>query len=363
MSDAIDLRELATIHNADNRDAFLSVYLDRSDPNHDTLVRTRIRQIRRATEDEEIAKQLEAGLERILSASANLEGSVRAIAGFVDLLGDFVRVAGFGNVFPTRVILDASPYIQPLAQHLDAYESYYLVLLDSQQAEVHLVEGTLAEEQFSEEHEAKGAHDQGGFSQLRFQAMRETIVQQYYDRIAEGLDRLLDEQVLKIVVAGPGVAKKHFVERLSKRAAEHVVAVEDLDSMARFSRAVQSFSEIVREAEEAEEQVYLARLRKAIKMTPHLTAMGIYEILEAAESGRIHTLLVRNDHSIAGRKDEATGTFLRRPGDVTESGSEGNEVDLVEEAIEACVRSSSHVEFTQDPYLHEVGGIAALLRW
>ena len=97
--------------------------------------------------------------------------------------------------------------------------------------------------------------------------MRETIVQQYYDRIAEGLDRLLDEQALKIVVAGPGVAKKHFVERLSKRAAEHVVAVEDLDSMARFSRAVQSFSEIVREAEEAEEQVYLARLRKAIKMT------------------------------------------------------------------------------------------------
>ena len=90
MSDAIDLRELATIHNADNRDAFLSVYLDRSDPNHDTLVRTRIRQIRRATEDDEIAKRLEAGLERILSASANLEGSVRAIAGFVDLLGDFV---------------------------------------------------------------------------------------------------------------------------------------------------------------------------------------------------------------------------------------------------------------------------------
>ena len=113
MSDAIDLRELATIHNADNRDAFLSVYLDRSDPNHDTLVRTRIRQIRRATEDDEIAKQLEAGLERILSASANLEGSVRAIAGFVICSG-FRPCGWFGNVFPTRVILMRVPTSNPL---------------------------------------------------------------------------------------------------------------------------------------------------------------------------------------------------------------------------------------------------------
>ena len=44
-------------------------------------------------------------------------------------------------------------------------------------------------------------------------------------------------------------------------------------------------------------------------------------------------------------------------------GSDGNEVDLVNEAVEAAIRISAHVEFTDNEYLKEIGGVAALLRW
>jgi peptide subunit release factor 1 (eRF1) len=44
-------------------------------------------------------------------------------------------------------------------------------------------------------------------------------------------------------------------------------------------------------------------------------------------------------------------------------GSEGNEVDLANEAAEAAIRSRSHIEFIDDPFLDDLGGIAALLRW
>ena len=43
--------------------------------------------------------------------------------------------------------------------------------------------------------------------------------------------------------------------------------------------------------------------------------------------------------------------------------SDGNEVDLVNEAVEAAIRISAHVEFTDNEYLKEIGGVAALLRW
>ena len=55
---------------------------------------------------------------------------------------------------------------------------------------------------------------------------------------------------------------------------------------------------------------------------------------------------------------------LVQPGHTnSQLGSDGNEVDLVNEAVEAAIRISAHVEFTDNEYLEEIGGIAALLRW
>ena len=44
-------------------------------------------------------------------------------------------------------------------------------------------------------------------------------------------------------------------------------------------------------------------------------------------------------------------------------GDRGNEVELANEAVEAAIRISAHVEFTNDSLLKDLGGVAALLRW
>ncbi|KAA0009724.1 MAG: hypothetical protein FE037_05155 [Thermoplasmata archaeon] len=44
-------------------------------------------------------------------------------------------------------------------------------------------------------------------------------------------------------------------------------------------------------------------------------------------------------------------------------GSEVSEVDVIEEIVEFCERFDSRVIFCEDESLHELGGIAALLRY
>ena len=53
---------------------------------------------------------------------------------------DFCQVRGLGARVPTKLVLDASPYVLPLAKFNDDYESFILVLIDGQRSEIHVIE-------------------------------------------------------------------------------------------------------------------------------------------------------------------------------------------------------------------------------
>ncbi len=358
------LRHLVSVSDPDNRDTYLSMYVDLQDPHRSKVLHRRVRAIRSALDDRRLSEAVESMYERGMAMIEALPDKPRSAAAFLHIDGEADLAHGLGARIDNAIILDASPYVLPLARFADEYEGFLLVLLDGQRATIHHVEGAVAEARVEHEHSAIGRHKKGGWSQMRYQRNREGVVKGFYDDVSRQLDELLRELGdMRLILAGPGSAKAQFQTRLSKRAEGLIVAVEDADMSDGDTVLLRRFVELAKEEEDRAEEWYIDRLRHGL-LTTGLATIGVEAVLDAAEAGRVESLLVAEGHTIPGVKCEPCGAYMFSPGATCPScDGAGNEVDLANESVEAAIRSSSHVEFIDDPFLAEIGGIAALLRW
>lgn len=358
------LRRLSEISDPENRDTFLSLYVDSGDPLNSKVLERRLRAITSALEDREHGEAVEKMYHKARNLISNLSGGHRSVAVFLDSENRIEEIRGLGSRIDNALILDASPYILPLARFADEHETFILLLLDGQRASIHLIEDAFAETKSEHEHSAIGRHRKGGWSQMRYQRNREGIVKGFHDQVSERLDNLLDEVgEAKIIIAGPGASKMRFQERMSKRAIESIAMVEDADLSESENQLFERFVGLAKAHEDAEEEEYIDRLRKGL-MTGERAITGCEAVITATEEGRVDDLLILENHTIPGMKCEPCVRYMFKQGQTCPiCGSDGNEVDLANEAVEAAIRSSSHVEFIDDPFLESIGGIAALLRW
>lgn len=361
----LDIRELAELYDDQSEDVYLSLYIDLSDKGHEVFIRRRARAICAALGDREQIKNFERGVESALASIHSLESKGRAAAAFLHIEEDFLRVGSLGARVDTTMVLDASPYILPLARFEDEYEEFLLVLIDGQHAEIHHVEQARGEQVGKASHTSLGRHKRGGWSQMRYQRIREGVVKRFYDEVTEQIDSTLREQGdMRIIIAGPGPAKQQFRDRMSKRSVGLIIAVEDIDmDSIPHDSIISRFTELAKQDESMAEQADIARLRREL-LNGTLATTGIYEVLQAAEDGRLEMLLVLEGHQHPGIKCEPCNAYMRKTSQkCSRCGGDGNEVELVNEAVEAAIRISAHVEFTDDSLLKDLGGVAALLRW
>ena len=364
-SNPFDIRELSGIFDNNNQDIYLSLYVDLVDKEHNLHIKRRSNAIKATIKNRDRKQAFEKAIELAIDKVHSLEKGYPSAAVFLHIEDDFCQVGGLGARVPTKLILDASPYILPLAKFNDDYESFILVLIDGQRSEIHVIENAEAEQVGEDSHTSIGRHKKGGWSQQRYARIREGVVQKFYDRTSEQVDSVIRENGdLRLIIAGPGNAKQQFHERLSIRAKELVISLEDLDmDSVSPNQIFRKFVETAKQDEGEKEEEYIEKFKRKI-MTGSSALTGIYGVLDSAASGRLETLLVLEDHSIAGKKCEPCNEYMKGPTiPCPQCGSEGNEVELVNEAVEAAIRISAHVEFTDNEYLKEIGGVAALLRW
>ena len=88
--EVLDIRELAQIFDADNRDVYLSLYVDLSDKDHDKNIKRRMRAISAALTGRDQKQNLEESLEKALAAIDSLESKGRAAVVFIHLEDDFL---------------------------------------------------------------------------------------------------------------------------------------------------------------------------------------------------------------------------------------------------------------------------------
>ena len=362
-----DLRTLCERYDADSRPVYLSLYADLSDPRHADELQRRKGELAVAVDGALDKEEVDKLWDTAWAAYGQAKGEdgTRGIAVFVGPDG-WVEAHGLREPIRTRLVLDSSPYVRPLARFADDHESFGLILLDSENAAVYLVAQGAPELKGEQETSLIGRHRSGGMSQMRYQRHRQGQVNQFYDGVAERVAKMVAaDKVERLLVAGPGTAKKEFVARLPKDLAERVVGIEDADFKdgPEDDALVRRFVALMRDEEAKESRGWVKALRRELH-TGELATTGALTVAKQASAGRVERLVVLRGIALPGSKCEEHQEVFPRSARC-HCGNDGADVDLVNEAVEFTVRSGGAWEFVEppEPFLEGVGGVGALLRW
>jgi peptide chain release factor subunit 1 len=288
----------------------------------------------------------------------------RAIAVFACQPADLLEVVALRHPLESRVVLDDTPYVEPLV-HAGAAERWCVLLANRRVARLFVGGGDELEETDRIEDDVHRRHDQGGWSQANYQRSIDKEVEDHLAHTAEvafelykrrGFDRMLVGAPDELVAELEAKLHPYLRERLSGRIScdvEH----SGLDAVRRCA------GERIEEHARDRERVQLDRLAQGVG-TGDRGAAGLAAVLAAVNEARVEVLLVARGLSAAGVCDPATGLLYARVEDVPDGATATPVVDIVEKAIEKAIEQSADVMgIRHHDDLGPLGGIGAILRY
>jgi peptide chain release factor subunit 1 len=269
---------------------------------------------------------------------------------------------------PERVVVGPRPYLLPLEAVLERYENVCLALVDREKARLFVSELDRIEEVSDVLDDVPGWHDQGGWSQARYQRHIKEHVQRHLKHVAEVLMGLLRRRRYnRLVLAGPDEVVAELERELHDYVRRTIVARISSPMASSPADVLERIWELEEELERKREEEALGRLVAEIDGGTGRAVAGIEDTIAALEQGRVDTLLVGADLETAGVRCSSCGHLAHRGKTCPACGSAMVEIpDLVEEAIESALRQRCRVEVLPQgtaAALAPLGDIGALLRF
>lgn len=267
---------------------------------------------------------------------------------------------------PVRSIARVSetPYVVPLEALLSRHHHIGLVLIERDKARIFRYRLGWAQEWFGLTSDVHGQHDQGGWSQARFQRNIEHEVLQHFKGAAEILRKAHEDVPFDAVaLAGPPAEAAEFSRHLHPYL-EKVLFGEliSLSSTPSAEDLKARFAQIEQHLVSGRRAERLGRLAAA-QGQAEKAARGIRHVLEAVNSGRIEVLFVVEGAGVPGFRS-TTGALTLHEQEAAAYGEPVEPVaDLIDEVIEAAVRSGAHIELFRDAVRLDGDPVAALLRF
>jgi peptide chain release factor subunit 1 len=146
--------------------------------------------------------------------------------------------------------------------------------------------------------EQPGQHDQGGWSQARYQRHIEKLVQEHVKGVAEELDRTRRRmQAPKIVLVCSEEMRAEFTDALSSAARESIAGWTPAEAHATPAQLLAAVGPVLDRAQAKDERETIERWREEAGRNGR-AASGWADTLEAASDGRVELLLFRKgvDH-------------------------------------------------------------------
>jgi peptide chain release factor subunit 1 len=268
---------------------------------------------------------------------------------------------------PARVVIEPVPYVEPLIAALERRR--WLVALVSR-ATASLLTGSperLRERQRLDG-DVHGQHDQGGWSQARYERSVEKDVMDHLRAVADAVNRRFRRwRYDRVVLGGPHEVVTRFEELLADEVRERVAPQQvDVDlSSATQAQVRAAVEEIVLEDERRTERAALDRLADGLGAGGR-AAQGLQPTIDALNERRVHTLFLSPDFDGVGGRCPACGMLVvgeqrRCPAD----GSEVVPIDHLREAVvqAALVQDAEVIVVRRYPDDAPREGLAALLRF
>jgi peptide chain release factor subunit 1 len=291
---------------------------------------------------------------------------VRGLVLFAAGLDDLWSVVPLGEPVPDAVHVGSELFIRPLLPLLGRGDGTIVAVVDRERGVLFRLNGARLDEVADHTEEQPGRHDQGGWSQARYQRHIDELAMDHWRTVADDLDaRIHAGEARRVVVIGPEEARAAFCELLATETREALIGAtsgEGYATPAELYELVLPFVERTRRAEQAE---LLARWQEEAARNGR-AASGWTETLEAASDARVDVLLYAEGAShpayvcpTCGRAVAEDGT-CPLDGVALERRDDG--VDVAARLV--LVHGGWVVALPRDrPELGPFGGIAALLRF
>jgi peptide subunit release factor 1 (eRF1) len=311
----------------------------------------------------EVRKDVERARE--LMAEFDFQGAHGA-AVFVCGACDLEETLKLPRAVQNMAVIDTAPYIEPLVESQPGGQ-YAVVLVNRRVGRIFRGTRDRLDQVAYIEDEVHSRHDQGGWSQARFQR---GVDKEAYDHLKHVVDELLKRynrtQFDALWVAAPEGVWPDFEERLHPYLKERLAGKIDLDVENTTPEDVyRAASQAIAERERQLEEETLDRL-VAARNSGGRGVSGLEQTLEALNEQRVEVLLLEENFDAAGVCCPQCG-WLGPPG-IAECPADGTATeerdDITDLAVRRAITQSARVVIVRDDErLEPLGSIGAVLRF
>jgi peptide chain release factor subunit 1 len=312
-----------------------------------------------------LRKDLQRINDYLSSRQPPFEGA-RALGVFCSGQDDLFEVIQLPRPTPGRVVIARSPYVEPLVATLE--ERRWLVALVSRRAG-RVLGGPVdrLRENANFEEYVHGQHDQGGWSQARYERSIEKDVDDHLRRVADAVNRRWRaERFERAAVGGPVEIVPRLEAHLTAEVRAHVALgrVEVDLSSATDEEIRRALARLVLEDEKQVEREALDRLAAGVGSGGR-AAGGPEETIAALNERRVDTLLLDQSFDRPAARCPWCGLLMLDGDRCPVDGSPTEKLEhLREAAIEAALAQDATVMIVRHhPDLGPHQGIGALLRF
>ena len=289
----------------------------------------------------------------------------RGLAIFTAGLDNFWQTLALAEPVRDSVKVGRDFYVAPLVPLVTRADGTVIAVVGREQGRLYRLRAGRLEEIAQHYDETPGQHDQGGWSQARYQRHIEKLVQEHLKGVAEELDRSRRQlRAPKIVLVCAEEMRSEFTEALSKEAREALIGWAAAEAHAGPAEVLQAVTPVLEKAEAKDEFDAIERWREEAGRNGRATA-GWERTLEAASDARVELLLFREGSDRPAWRCPACGraSVVGRscPLDGTSMEGVGAGLDLAVHQTLAHGGAVWAIKHHED--LAPVEGIGALLRF
>jgi peptide chain release factor subunit 1 len=289
----------------------------------------------------------------------------QGVAVFAAGLDNFWSTLALPEPVPDRFKVGHELFLAPLVRVVARADGTIVAVVGREQGQLYRLRAGRLQELGDYSDETPGRHDQGGWSQSRYQRHIEHLVQEHVKDVAEVLDRNRRRlHVPKIVLVSSEEMRREFLDALSAEAREAVVGWTAAEAHAGPAQLLEAVTPVLEQAEAKDEAEVLDRWREDAGRGTR-AASGWDQTLEAASDGRVDVLLFQDGVDHPAFRCPACGRAAAEGGSCPLDGTSLEPTDAgLDLALHQTLAHGGEVwaiRHQQD--LQPVEGIGALLRF
>ncbi len=292
------------------------------------------------------------------------EGS-HGFAVFSAGLDDLWRPLSLSERVPDGLKVGRSLYLAPLVSLVGRGEGALVAVVSRERGDLYRLHASRLEEVAEHFHEQPGRHDQGGWSQARYQRHIEKLVHDHLKGVAETLDRQIRELGgVPLVVVVSEETRAELDETLSHEVKKAIVGWTSADAHAGPAELLEDVEPLL-ESSRAEQETEAVERWKEEAGRNGRAAAGWGPTLESASDGRVELLLFQDGTDQEAWECPACGRAASE-GDACPL--DGTQMEERKEGLDLAVHQTlAHggtvLALRQRQDLERVEGIGALLRF